>query len=351
MNYKILTYVWVTILVLVSFASAQSYSVITLGSLGGAVSTAAGINDKAQVAGTSWLQHSGFGHLEHAFLWTSGKGMTDLGTLGGHASNGFALNDGGDVVGSSWVTGDASQHAFLWTESAGMQDLGTVGGDSSAALAINDAGEVAGWSVTTTGSTDAFVWTQSGGIKDIGNLGGSFAAATGVASDGSVTGYSTTATDTRNHLFLWTSTGGTKDLGRIGANPAMPTAINSHRTIVGAFFPPKNASIQAFVRFAKGVPQDIAPGAALAINVGGTVVGMTTPDSNGDAAFLWTQTGGVQDLGTMIPAHTGKTLTAAVGINTSGKIIANEATTGTTKVRPILLLPVKTTTSAEPSRP
>src|SRR5215510_14995213 len=74
-----------------------TYSITDLGTLGGATSTACGINDRGQVAGNSAIAS---GEL-HAFLWDGGT-MTDLGTLPGRAFSGARfINNRGQVVGSS----------------------------------------------------------------------------------------------------------------------------------------------------------------------------------------------------------------------------------------------------------
>jgi probable HAF family extracellular repeat protein len=339
MNHKIrlLTWGW-TAVALVSFASAQSYKVIQLGALGGE-SYAAGINGKGQVAGTSYISNHGQGgHHTHAFLWTSGKGMQDLGTLGGKDSEGFAVNNLGQVVGLSWLAGDAKSHAFLWTQAGGMQDLGTLGGPKSAASAISRSGQVAGWAETTSGDIDAFLWTAAGGMQDLGNLGGGEAFATAITDDGVVTGYSYTQSDGNNRIFLWTSHGGMKDLGKLDAKAAAPTAINNQLTIVGSFFPKGSQEVQAFVRLSGMKAQDIGLGESLGVNSAGSVVGETTPDGNGDAAFLWTQAAGMLDLGKLIPPHQGKTLIDAVSISANGKIAGDENISGL-GTRAVLLVP------------
>lgn len=79
--------------------------------------------------------------------------LTDLGTLGGTISQALGMNDKGWVVGYSTTEGDAELHAFLWRHGV-MTDLGTLGGSDSLpismALSINNNGEIAGFSETST---------------------------------------------------------------------------------------------------------------------------------------------------------------------------------------------------------
>lgn len=87
------------------WSSAQgqtvSYSITDLGTLGGASSTACGINDLGQVVGKSAIVT---GQLR-AFLWQNGI-ITDLGTLPGLSfSEARAVNNRGQVVGDSSPTG------------------------------------------------------------------------------------------------------------------------------------------------------------------------------------------------------------------------------------------------------
>src|SRR5579872_411903 len=237
----LITRAWI-VFALVSLASAQSYKVIRMGSLGGRSTVPAGINSADEVTGTAYVHNSGQGQHTHAFLWTSGKGMQDLGTLGGMDSQGFAVNDLGQVVGLSWLQGDANRHAFLWTQTGGMQDLGTLGGAESAALAINRSGQIVGWSYNANKQLDAFLWTKNGGMQDLGNLGFGEASATGITDDGAVTGWSYTQSDFNNHIFLWTVGSGMRDLGKLDGSAATPSAINNKRTIVGYFFLKSNQS-------------------------------------------------------------------------------------------------------------
>ncbi|KQT10366.1 hypothetical protein [Ramlibacter sp. Leaf400] len=144
-----------------AFWRAGAADVLDLGTLGGAASAPAGLNDADQVAG----QSSDAQGNERAFLWTQGTGMRDLGTLGGATATANALNASGWVVGTA-DTADGASVAFLWRDGA-MRALGTLGGRASAASAINASGLVGGNAETATGVPHAFVWTEATGMLDL----------------------------------------------------------------------------------------------------------------------------------------------------------------------------------------
>ena len=53
--------------------------------------------------------------------------ITDLGTLGGSISYAYGINDSGQVAGWSYLAGNSAWHAFLYDGTV-MKDLGTLGG-------------------------------------------------------------------------------------------------------------------------------------------------------------------------------------------------------------------------------
>ena len=69
--------------------------------------------------------------------------MIDLGTLGGVIGVANGLNNRGQVVGASDLKEDLTALPFLW-ERGRLVDLGTLGGTFGVATWLHDGGEVVG---------------------------------------------------------------------------------------------------------------------------------------------------------------------------------------------------------------
>src|SRR5436190_3975062 len=99
---------------------------------------------------------------QHAFIWDSANGMTDLGTLGGNVSQALGINDKGQVVGYSLLADNVTQHAFMWTATTGMRDLGVLpGGNNTFAWAVNSRGQVAGEGLDANHVQVPFFWSSA----------------------------------------------------------------------------------------------------------------------------------------------------------------------------------------------
>jgi probable HAF family extracellular repeat protein len=77
--------------------------------------------------------------------------VTNLGTLGGTISFANGINNRGWVTGDATLPGDAPQRAFLWRKGL-MTDFGTLGGPNSAVdwPVKDDRGLIAGYAGTST---------------------------------------------------------------------------------------------------------------------------------------------------------------------------------------------------------
>ena len=231
------------------------------------LSSAYGINQAGQIAGTS---QDDDGRFSHGFVWDNGT-MTDIGSLGGAYTAALGINDAGQVVGRTYNASGYAR-AFLW-ESGAMTDLNI--GTDSLAWDINNRAQVVGRVGTTTGY-HAFLW-ENGTTTDLGTLGGVYSVAYQVNDVGQVVGSSTDASGTW-HPFIW-----------------------------------ENGAMNALAIF----PNDTG-GEALGINDAGQIVGWSLGVSGSDTywlALLW-ENGTPSDLGNL-----GRRYSQAWGINGAGQIV------------------------------
>lgn len=251
-------------------------------------------------------------------LAPSAQGQTytarDLGALRPGSARVRDLNSQSQVVGASGFPHGFHTHAFFWTKTGGMRDLGVLpGGDYSVASAINDSGQVVGTSNTRNGM-QAFLWTSANGLTRLPSLSGTVASsAYAINNFGQIAGVSGV------HAVVW-SAGSMKDLGTLGGSRSEAHGINSQGQVVG--FADARTGHHAFLWSNGGPMQDLGtlPGdsgsRANHINDQGVIVGA----SEGFAsvrAFLWTSSGGMQQIGTI----QGGAYSEAYGINNAGQVV------------------------------
>jgi len=155
------------------------------GMFGGTYGSVSALNDRGQVAGTMYLT----GDLTwHSFLWDEGE-ITDLGTLGGAITTAIGMNNSGHIVGRSDVTalceacppGDQKQlhRPFFWKDGV-ITDVGVIAGDNAgSAYSVNASDQVVGRSALCikvnpndsceSVSYHAFLW-ENGSIVDLETL-------------------------------------------------------------------------------------------------------------------------------------------------------------------------------------
>jgi probable HAF family extracellular repeat protein len=202
------------------------------------------------------------------------------------------VNDAGHAVGSFWTDENRDhdwaddRHAFLWRDGV-LIDLGTLGGAESYAVALNEHDWVVGAAqidddADQDGEQDfhAFLW-RDGSMTDLGTLGGVNSSATDINENGAVVGSSNAplvGPAGRSRAFLW------------------------HGSVL----------------------RDLGAGdgsSAAAINDAGQVAGTYQSSRNQFHAYLWTDSAGMQDLGTL-----GGQNSSAADINSAGQVVGEAQT-------------------------
>jgi len=292
-----------------------TYTLTDMGTVGG---QALGVNDSAQVVGVS--ANSG---TNHAFVWSETAGLQDLATAIGYpyssAANG--INSSGQITGSFYYTSSGPPHAFLYSNGSAI-DLGTLPGyTASVGYSVNSSGQVVGYS-SSSSVNHAFLYSN-GSMTDLGTLlGYTSSIARHINNNGQVVGYSTSSSVI--HAFLY-SNGSMTDLGTLGgAKSSFAFGINNLGEIVGDSSYSSTSSVLNAFLYSSGTMHDLGtPGissVAEAINDNGQVVGAFTVPSGTQHAFLWTSSGGMQDLNSLLTGSPGWTLEVAWSINNNGWI-------------------------------
>ncbi len=247
---------------------------------------------------------------------------------GGSSGEAYAwdVNDDGTAVGLATAS---TYHGFYWTVDDGKIDLGE--GD---VRGINNLGVGVGnslqWSDPTSFSVipapSTYYWAVH--ALDVSD--------TGIVVGEAVHQYSgSTSIQT---AFVWDEVNGTRDLSALGVPSAfIAHAVNDAGQIVGdtsSFGSTSTASAFLFdlatsnyVELGSLQPGGVGNASARDINSSGTVTGYSsTPELFvGDHAFIWTEAGGMQDIGVLGVYSDFLTLedSHAYGINDDGTVVGN----------------------------
>jgi len=321
-------------------AAALADPLYTLTLLGGTGSTATDINRWGDVVG-----NTGARGATRGFGWLGGK-YVDLGTLGGATSTANGINDARQIVGGS-DNGAGQFHAYVYA-GGGMSDLGTLGGNRSEAFAINNDGVIVGNAHNGDPATRAFeqAFSYAGGtMHDLGTLpGGLGSNAYAINRSGLIGGSSYEGPFTipeypfRAVLF---SGGSVNTIGAPEAGNSAIYGLNDAGLAVGGIPSPEFAHASHAFLYDHGTlidlgvldPAAIDDSLALDINNRGQIVGrsavLVDPEHYGYHGFLSTGAGLV-DLNTLIDPTSGWVITDASGINDSAQIAATACYGGVT---------------------
>lgn len=328
------------LLAFATLSTAQTYTITDLGVLKGDNESAGfWINNLGDVVGCSDTQTSygypctGLVAGQHAFYWSQSGGMKDLGTLSGATVSGaIGINDSGIVVGYSNVKGKLATDfvAVQWSSTGAISKLGTLtGGSSSSAFEVNSSGEIAGDSFLSSGLVNATSWTNKK-IKNLGALKGAiFTAGLDINDNGEIVGESVFSYGPpfTSHGFRWNGSTMT-DLGTLsGGVTSIANAINTSGIIVGQSDGSNTSGHWHAVKWDTtekikdlGVLKGGTYSIAFAINDSNVVVGYANTSNNAPHAIVWTSSGGMKDLNSLIAANSGWTLINANAINNVGQI-------------------------------
>ena len=347
----------------------EHYTVIDLGTLGGAYSDAYGINDAGVISGGAATPSQTNGLAQTAFLWFNGK-MKSLGTLGGAKCPQCSSEAGGpnaenvSALLSETALADPNGEDFcgfgthlqclaaIWKKGAMTALKSLPGGHNSQAYGINNQGQVIG--LAENGIFDstcivpsqviryeAALWESDGYVKELSPLpGDTVSFAFGVNDNGEVVGVSglcsnvslpPNATPGGPHAVLWEKDGTVTDLGSLpgGVMNNVAGSINNRGQVVGTSVL-SDGTVHSYLWTRESGMKDIGsfPGAVVtvtpccgSINDSGQAVGFSVDGATGNpTAFVW-QKGVMTDLNALIPANSPLYLLMAQVINSRGEIV------------------------------
>src|ERR1700722_1818782 len=172
-------------------ATTPAYSVVDVGSLGGNITEALGINDNGDIVGESQIATSSTSAM-HAFLYHhASRSMVDLGAPGGSQSEAFSINDAGTIIGEVYET--ASSHGTYWRPVVWLTSGGslTLAGPYPNGYGlyvtpngISNTGLIVGQGYINDVGADRAILYKNGTITHLGTLGGNSSDANAISPQG-----------------------------------------------------------------------------------------------------------------------------------------------------------------------
>jgi probable HAF family extracellular repeat protein len=361
------------------------YTVTDLGTLGGEYSIAYGLNNHGVVSGGAATESQIDFVSQTGFLWYRGH-IINVGTLGGAACPDCNSEAGGpnaagiSPVLSETATLDPNKEDFCGFGTF-RQCLGAIykngaliplaplpGGNNSQAYWTNQRGETVGFSETGTEDGNCIMpsqlyrfwavkWSANGIPHPLNPLpGDTVSFALGINDAGQAVGVSGLCSDTTfppnntpggSHAVLWDSNGtpvSVPDLpGAVGNNVA--GSINNRGDVVGTQVT-SDGTVHAYLWSKTGGLQDLMfPNAFVtvapcchSINDKREATGFAF-DENGPQAFVWSN-GEFTDLNTVLPAGTPWYIFNTASINEAGQIAATGFNINTGETHAVLLTPI-----------
>jgi probable HAF family extracellular repeat protein len=146
-----------------------------LGTLGGARSSASGINEAGVVVGNAQPPGAAPTDVGHAFVYDAANGMRDLNALAGGSGAGWVLKAANDVSATAIVGyGRLGQHTrpFLFDRTTNMVRALGAADDTRDAFAwgVDAQGDVVGWSMRPDRLSEAFVYSANFGLRRLADF-------------------------------------------------------------------------------------------------------------------------------------------------------------------------------------
>lgn len=200
-----------------------SNGVMTLIPTSGTQSRAFAINGAGEVVGTDG---------QNAFLFSNGV-LHNLGSLGGGVAEAHGINNTGEIVGGAVVLPAGVVHPFVYRDGKMIEMQPPAGhGRYTLASGVNDAGQIVGLSYQLYGPPQAFVDNGEGPVTITANIGNSNTQAFAINQLGQIAGVATAA-NSFQHAFLYTN-GQMADLGLLpGMLHSEASAMNDFGEVVG----------------------------------------------------------------------------------------------------------------------
>jgi probable HAF family extracellular repeat protein len=186
------------------------------------------------------------------------------------------------------------------TGQVSFNQIKATGANGNSTTAINNSSQALAGAGTIT-SHDLFVWNPTAGFSDIG-MSSANSTSAAINNSGVVAGAGNSSG--LPEAFIWRSGQGIQWLGSLGSGMSVATGMNNSGAVVGLSY--NGADEQhAFLWTMSGGMQDLTPSVtsiggatAMAINSSNQVAGYYFPNgSRLPVGFTWTQAGGQQDFG------------------------------------------------------